>query len=64
VDAHDGVRVVDLTREHPLELRRAHPRHEGGYQRFGLGDGLVVLLRRAEIEQHLRVVDVAPQLLE
>ena len=59
VDADDGVRVVDRAREHPRELGVAHPRVERRELRRRLGDGRLVVLGGAELEQDARVVDVA-----
>jgi hypothetical protein len=54
--------VIDLPGQHPTELRRAQPLLELGDLRRDLFDDRVVLLRRAELEELLRVVDVPRQL--
>jgi hypothetical protein len=56
--------VVDRARQHPRQLGGAHPVRQGGEERLGFGDRGVVLLRGAELEEDLGVVDVAPELLE
>jgi len=55
--------VIDLAGEHPTELRCAKPLLEIGDLRPDLFDHGVVLFRRAELEQLLRVFDVPRQLL-
>jgi hypothetical protein len=56
--------VVDGAGEHPLELGLADARLEGRGLRGRLGDGGLVVLRRAEIEQDDGVVEVARELLD
>jgi len=56
--------VIDRSREHPLELRLADARLERGGLGGRLGDGGLVVLRRAEVEQDDRVVEVARELLD
>jgi hypothetical protein len=56
--------VVDRPREHALELRLADARLERGGLRGRLGDGGLVVLRGAEIEQDDGVVEVARELLD
>jgi hypothetical protein len=56
--------VVDRSGEHPLELGLADARLERGGLGGGLGDGGLVVLRRAEIEQDDGVVEVARELLD
>ena len=64
MNADDGARVVDRPREHPRELGVSHPRVERGELALRLGDGGLVVLGGAEIEQDGRVVDVARELLD
>jgi hypothetical protein len=56
--------VVDGPREHPLELGLADARLERRGLGGGLGDGGLVVLRGAEIEQDDGVVEVARELLD
>jgi hypothetical protein len=56
--------VIDRSGEHPRQLGVADPRLERRRLRGGLGDGRLVALARAEIEQDDRVVEVARQLLD
>jgi hypothetical protein len=56
--------VVDGAGEHPLELGLADARLEGGGLRGRLGDGGLVVLRGAEVEQDDGVVEVARELLD
>ena len=55
--------MIDLAGEHPPELRRAQALLEVRELRGDLFDDRVVFLRYAELEELLRVVDVARQLL-
>jgi hypothetical protein len=56
--------VVDRAREHPLELGPADAVLELGGLRGGFGDGRVVVLGGAEVEQDDGIVQVARQLLD
>jgi hypothetical protein len=56
--------VIDGAREHPLELGLADARLEGRGLRRRFGDGGLVVLRRAEIEQDDGVLEVARELLD
>jgi hypothetical protein len=53
-----------LPREHPSELGLPHAPLERGHERLGLVNRRRVVPLRAEVEEDLRVVDVAPKLLE
>jgi hypothetical protein len=54
--------VVDRPGEHPSELRAANPRFERREALLRFDDGRFVVLRCAELEEDLRVVDVAREL--
>jgi hypothetical protein len=56
--------VVDRAREHPRELRGAHACLEGRDLRLRLGYHRLVLLGGPQIEQDLRVVEIARELLD
>jgi hypothetical protein len=56
--------VIDLTGEHPSELGRPQALLEAGQLLLDLADHGLVLLGRAELEQLLRVADVARELLD
>jgi hypothetical protein len=56
--------VVDGAGEHALELGLADAHLEGGRLRGGLGDGRLVVLGGAEVEEDEGVVEVARQLLD
>ncbi len=60
----DRVRVVDRPREHAPELRVADAALERRHLRSRLREGRLVVLGRAELEEHAGVVDVARQLLD
>jgi len=56
--------MVDRPRQHPRELGTADARLEGRQLPFDLCDHRLVVLGRAEFEQHARVLHVARQLLD
>jgi hypothetical protein len=56
--------VVDRAGQHSRELGAADARLEGGQLPFDLRDHRLVVLGRAELEQHAGVLDVARQLLD
>jgi hypothetical protein len=55
--------VVDRSGEHPRELGLADPPVERRELPADLGDGRLVVLRGPELEEDVRVLDVADQLL-
>jgi hypothetical protein len=56
--------VIDRPREHARELRPPDPRLERGHLGLRLGDGRSVVLRGAELEQDVRILDVPGELLD
>jgi hypothetical protein len=56
--------VIDGPGQHPPELRPANALLERGRLRRGLGNGRLVVLGGAEVEQDDRVVEVARELLD
>ncbi len=64
LDVHDGVGAVGRAGQHAPELGRAHPGRERRQERLGLGNDGRVVLARSEVEEHLGVLDVPPELLE
>src|ERR1700690_974690 len=64
MNADDRVRVIGRPAEHPRELHRPRSAFEIGHEPFGFGDRWLVARFNAEIEEHLRVLDVLRELLE
>jgi hypothetical protein len=56
--------MIDRARKHARELGSAHARVKPAKLSFGFSDHPFVLLRGAELEKHLGVIDVPPKLLE